>query len=237
MKLPKELTTATKLSKYLAMVLFIALPFVGFFLGVRYQEMMDLAKNQEMGANFSILRSPTPIDETANWKTYINKKYEFSFKYSDKWGLESSPRNRGKDVNTVDSVRFYNLSERLKSEKHQKDCEQKVARGATECAGRTDEETLGYYINIIENTSKLNQEEFFKTLSHLYEKGEESVGNLTVIKGFVNLAGGGVAYYFSNPTQTFAVVIEKDYEGNIDESLKTIDAPIYQILATFKFTK
>ena len=47
MTFPKELTTVTTLSKYLAMVVFIALPFVGFFLGMRYQEMTDLANKED----------------------------------------------------------------------------------------------------------------------------------------------------------------------------------------------
>jgi len=37
-KLPAELTTITVLSKSLAVVLFIVLPFVGFFLGARYEQ-------------------------------------------------------------------------------------------------------------------------------------------------------------------------------------------------------
>ena len=38
MKLSKKLTTVTPLSKFLAMALFIILPFVGFYLGIKYQE-------------------------------------------------------------------------------------------------------------------------------------------------------------------------------------------------------
>lgn len=38
MKLSKELTTVTSFSKALAMILFIALPFIGFYLGMRYQQ-------------------------------------------------------------------------------------------------------------------------------------------------------------------------------------------------------
>lgn len=96
MKLPKELTTVTKLSKYLTKVVFIALPIVGFFLGMRYQEMLDLAKRQEMNADFSIPRAPTPtplaiptVDPsvTANWKTYKNTKHKFSIKYPERWHL------------------------------------------------------------------------------------------------------------------------------------------------------
>lgn len=40
MKLPKELTTVTPLSKILAAILFIMLPFIGFFLGTRYQRIL-----------------------------------------------------------------------------------------------------------------------------------------------------------------------------------------------------
>ena len=94
MNIPKELNTIAPLSKYLAMVVFISLPFVGFFLGMRYEEKLDLAKRQEMEANLSIPRSPkpTPIEIpwvdpliTADWKTYTNTKYGFLFKYSNLW--------------------------------------------------------------------------------------------------------------------------------------------------------
>ncbi len=38
MTLPKELTTVTRLSKVLAFILFITLPILGFFLGIRYEK-------------------------------------------------------------------------------------------------------------------------------------------------------------------------------------------------------
>lgn len=38
MRLSKKLTTVTAFSKYLAIVLFIVLPFVGFYFGIKYQE-------------------------------------------------------------------------------------------------------------------------------------------------------------------------------------------------------
>ncbi len=40
-KLPKSLTTVTPLSKAVAMVLFIALPFIGFYLGMQYQKSIE----------------------------------------------------------------------------------------------------------------------------------------------------------------------------------------------------
>lgn len=83
MKLPKELTTITSLSKYFAMILFIALPFIGFLLGIKYQEMIDLIERQELYNNLApIARSPTPTPENTNeLRTYTNTKYNYSFKY------------------------------------------------------------------------------------------------------------------------------------------------------------
>ncbi len=41
MKIPKELTTVTPLSKFLALALFIKLPILFFFLGMRYQSTLQ----------------------------------------------------------------------------------------------------------------------------------------------------------------------------------------------------
>jgi hypothetical protein len=41
-KLPGWLITVTPFSKYLAMVLFVTLPFIGFILGMKYQKAIDL---------------------------------------------------------------------------------------------------------------------------------------------------------------------------------------------------
>ncbi len=37
-KLPRSLTTVTRLSKTVALIMFIALPIVAFYLGIRYQQ-------------------------------------------------------------------------------------------------------------------------------------------------------------------------------------------------------
>lgn len=42
MTLPKELTTVTPLSKSIALILFILLPILGFFIGMKYQELLSL---------------------------------------------------------------------------------------------------------------------------------------------------------------------------------------------------
>lgn len=90
MKLPKELTKVTPLSKYLAMILFLALPFVGFFLGMQYQELIDLYNRQQVDVYPSTIKrypTPTPGDETANWKTFINQKLGYEIKYPPDWRL------------------------------------------------------------------------------------------------------------------------------------------------------
>lgn len=53
MKLPKHFTTITPFSKYLAMVLFVVLPFVGFLLGIRYEKLLSTSSQQNANTNLS----------------------------------------------------------------------------------------------------------------------------------------------------------------------------------------
>lgn len=60
MKFHKSLTTVTPLSKTIALILFIALPFLGFVLGMQYQASIDvslMAIPYERGS----LVTPAPI--------------------------------------------------------------------------------------------------------------------------------------------------------------------------------
>jgi|SRR5579872_653347 len=48
MKLPKSMTTVTTFSKTLALILFVVLPFLGFYLGTLYQKNVDtISVNQQ----------------------------------------------------------------------------------------------------------------------------------------------------------------------------------------------
>lgn len=109
MKLPKELNTVTPLSKSLAIVLFIVLPIVGFFLGMRYQDLMDFTNKDKdnsekactleakmcpdgsavgrTGPNceFSACPSPNPSDKTANWITYKSSLIGVELKFPPTW--------------------------------------------------------------------------------------------------------------------------------------------------------
>jgi hypothetical protein len=73
-KLPKWLTTVTPLSKALAMILFIALPFIGFYLGMKYQQQIMINPPVVSEVQKNIIPTPTSassknIDGTIACKT------------------------------------------------------------------------------------------------------------------------------------------------------------------------
>jgi hypothetical protein len=80
--LHRYLFTVTTFSKLLAMFLFIVLPFVGFYLGMKYQEKVTVTTPTIPQVQKSAIPTSTiiPID-TSNWKTYSNTKTSYSFKY------------------------------------------------------------------------------------------------------------------------------------------------------------
>ena len=60
---PNPFTTVTPLSKALALILFIALPFLGYYLGMKYQAV--LPNNQQL-ANGAVPTTPNPQPNIAN---------------------------------------------------------------------------------------------------------------------------------------------------------------------------
>ncbi len=61
MKLPKSWTTVTPFSKTLAFVLFITLPFVGFYLGMKYQQGSSLSNYQSQPISLTPTVVPTVL--------------------------------------------------------------------------------------------------------------------------------------------------------------------------------
>jgi hypothetical protein len=57
--LPTELTTVTTLSKAVATIVFIALPFIGFLIGVRYEQFAS-------GVRYSELVNPLPLPQSSS---------------------------------------------------------------------------------------------------------------------------------------------------------------------------
>ena len=64
MQLPKELTTVTRLSRYLALSLFIILPFLAFGFGMKYQRIIDATNpmpNKQIQASPSVVIPSSPL--------------------------------------------------------------------------------------------------------------------------------------------------------------------------------
>ena len=119
MHLPEKLTTITPLSKYLSMVLFILLPFVGFYLGTKHQSRLQVVPpveskcldSQRMPQTYTdicpiVINRPVYIESDTNfantrildektkgWKTYQNSAFSISFKYPPGWEVVDLLRN------------------------------------------------------------------------------------------------------------------------------------------------
>jgi hypothetical protein len=84
--LHKYLFTITTFSKLLAMILFIALPFLGFYLGMQYQQKVTITTPVVSEVQKTAIPTPTPIVlvsplESSSWNTYTNNKIGFQIKY------------------------------------------------------------------------------------------------------------------------------------------------------------
>jgi len=82
MKLHQSFTTVTPLSKILAMILFVSLPFIGFFLGNLYSQQTTVCPVTEFETKNQIDNSTY----TDSWSTYSNPEIGIEFKYPDKFG-------------------------------------------------------------------------------------------------------------------------------------------------------
>lgn len=106
MKLPKELTTVTTFSKYLALSLFIILPFLGFYLGRQFQKTIDdsfrppvvvtrqmpaLAPTNLTGTNSAAL-------DMSYWKEFKDPSGSYEIHFPQNWliSFEQSPRYKDK---------------------------------------------------------------------------------------------------------------------------------------------
>jgi len=63
-KLPTCLTTVTPISKCIAVILFIVLPFVGFYLGISYQKRLTTSGNVNPAADGNSRVTPLPVTDT-----------------------------------------------------------------------------------------------------------------------------------------------------------------------------
>lgn len=86
MNLPKEITTVTPLSRNIALLMLIAMPVIGFLLGMKYQNTITEIKNVPV---ISSALTPTPSIKTriSNWTPYSNRELGISFYYPKKLKL------------------------------------------------------------------------------------------------------------------------------------------------------
>ena len=209
----------------IAVILLVAAGVGGYILGTNQNQTVQTQPVTQLPQP-----SPTP-DPTANWKTYSNTKYDFSFKYPSEWEIDDSSSND--DVNTSDRFRFYNLSDMMEIKMHDKNCQDEFNRGINPCTIKYPE-IRQVYVYVVKNTNNLSMEELIKN-QKLSDISRETIGNLNVIKGIPGIAGGRTSYYFIDPTQSFMLIIELADEWNQEENKRTPESIIRQILSTFRF--
>lgn len=66
MKLPKWATTVTPLSKILALIIFISFPILGFLLGMQYQYLLSLKKENTTINNYRSIENSTRKENEAS---------------------------------------------------------------------------------------------------------------------------------------------------------------------------
>lgn len=88
MKLPTYMTTVTGLSKSLALILFVALPFIGFYFGVRYQKSVtpvidstNSTNSMKKGKTLDEVLIPGEFQKDLDKGNFVAFKEKFSVPY------------------------------------------------------------------------------------------------------------------------------------------------------------
>lgn len=87
MKLPKELTKVTTLSRSLALILFIALPFMGFYSGRLYQQSLSnyLLPEQISRPLPQVQTDSLTSTDSATWKEFKDPARKYSLNFPQNW--------------------------------------------------------------------------------------------------------------------------------------------------------
>lgn len=111
MKLPPSFTTVTPLSKTITMIVFVILPVLGFFYGVRYQQKLDAPLITPSTPAQTIEKIVyQPLTSTNNWKTYTNAKIGMTFKYPPSWSLITKHTFSNREVDNPKEINTAVLS-------------------------------------------------------------------------------------------------------------------------------
>jgi len=120
--LKTQFTTVTTLSKYLALLLFIALPFIGGWVGYKYspekivevekiviQEIQKVEENYD-SKSISEANLPSHNLDTSDWVTYMSDDYGVSFKHNPSWKINVAPGSVADSIMiVVDDYSIVNL--------------------------------------------------------------------------------------------------------------------------------
>lgn len=162
--------------------------------------------------------TPTP-NPTANWKTYSNSQYGFSFKYNSSYLKEGSGSISGPSSPTEPLVTFGHIDPQ---------------------AAGTDRNFDGFSITIVRDTSNLSFNQYIDNEIAVFQKDSRgiSVENRNNFS-LGNLTGGAYLkdtnydinmYYFPFPdNKNFIVFGQTSVNSNFNNQFN-------QILSTFKFT-
>ncbi len=169
--------------------------------------------------------SVSEVTRTADWKTYINSKYGFSFKYPSEWGDLISSTNGGRNVISTSDHSFSVLIGPLPDSRGQ----------STSYAS-----IKSYFKNLILNTE--STPEYLNKIA----KGEAGYSDLydTTIGGqpaftTISRSGKGIVqiYSYAEYMPENNSLFEVSYGLNPQRNLTNADHEIYkQILASFTFT-
>ncbi len=93
------LHTITPLSKYLAMVLFVALPFLGGWIGYTYapEKIVEVEKVVlvEQGRETTVVNEEVDTPVNGNSSTYTDQDYGFSFSFPTNWNAQAIGEDYG----------------------------------------------------------------------------------------------------------------------------------------------
>jgi len=167
----------------------------------------------------------TTTDETADWQTYTNDEYGFSFKYPSDWNLaENEGNNFDQSVVSISSVETQSAIE-----------DQKI--DGSNYGPYSDDLSVYYYPTVSEESENVANNLGATNINQLIEKNEmiELIGT-TILGGMTatEVYWGGMGKYYS-------ILLEKDshlykiWFSNIDDKDELTNTE-KSILSTFEFT-